>query len=175
MKKEYEMLQIQNLSKHYEVKRITIEDIPTVYELCKGNPYYYEHMKMQPTIENLTESMTELPPGKSLDDKYFVGFWEDDSLIAILDLIIGYPNEDTAFVGWFMMNRERQGEGVGSEIVQEILTCMKNMNLQKTRLAYIKGNRQAKHFWLKNGFKPTGEESDTEDYTIVVMERQLKG
>lgn len=82
-------------------------------------------MKMQPTIENLTETMTELPPGKSLDEKYFVGFWEDDSLVAILDLVIGYPKEDTAFVGWFMINRDRQGKAIGSEIVQEILTCMK--------------------------------------------------
>lgn len=167
------ILQIQNLSKYYEVKRITIEDIPTVYELCKGNPYYYEHMKMQPTIKNLTETMTELPTGKTLDDKYFVGFWEDDSLIAILDLIIGYPNENTAFIGWFMMNRDGQGNGIGSEIVQEILACIKNLNLQKVRLAYIKGNRQAKQFWLKNGFAPTGEEFDTKDYTIVVLEREL--
>lgn len=165
--------QIQNLSKQYEVRQITTEDIPTVYELCKGNPYYYEHMKMQPTIKNLTESMTELPPGKALDDKYFVGFWEDDNLIAILDLIIEYPNEETGFIGWFMMNQDKQGNDVGSEIVQEILACMKNMNLQKARLAYIKGNRQAEHFWLKNEFTPTGEETDTEDYTIMVLEREL--
>lgn len=71
------------------------------------------------------------------------------------------------------MNRDRQGNGIGSEIVQEILACIKNLNLQKVRLAYIKGNRQAKQFWLKNGFVQTGEELDTKDYTVAVLEREL--
>lgn len=167
------ILQIQNLAKHYEVKQITKKDIPVVYALAKGNPYYYECMKMQPTIENLTETMTELPPGKTLNDKYFVGFWEGDNLVAILDLIIGYPNENIGFIGWFMVNQSRQGNGIGSEILQEILAYMKNLKLQKVRLAYIKDNQQAKHFWLKNGFTSTGEESDTKDYTIVILEREL--
>lgn len=166
-------LRIQDLSNDYLVKKIREEDIPTVYELCKGNPYYYEHMKMQPTPENLTEVMTELPPGKTADDKFFVGFWEDDKLVAILDLIIGYPDSDTVFIGWFMMNRDFGGKGIGSAIVQKVLACMKKEGMQQARLGYIKGNRQARNFWLKNGFQPTGDGKDTEDDTVVVLEREL--
>lgn len=166
-------IQVQNLSSNYAVKRIMKEDIDALYELCKGNPHYYQHMKMQPTIENLTESMMELPPGKKLEDKYFVGFWENDKLIAILDLIAGYPKEETAFIGWFMMNKAYQGKGLGSEIVQGIWCELGNVGFQKARLGCIKGNFEAQNFWIKNGFVLTGSESAAENYIVIGMEREL--
>lgn len=166
-------IQIQNLSCNYSVKRISQEDINTLLGFCKGNPLYYQHMKMQPTIENLTESMSEVPSGKTLDDKYFVGFWENDKLIAILDLIAGFPNEETAFIGWFMMNKACQGKGLGSEIIRVIMRELKKIGFQKARLGYIKGNLEAQNFWTKNGFMPTGSESEAENYIVVGMEREL--
>lgn len=166
-------IQIQNLSCNYFVKKISQEDINTLLGFCKGNPLYYQHMKMQPTIENLTESMVELPPGKTLEDKYFVGFWENDKLIAILDLIAGYPNEETAFIGWFMMNKAYQGKGLGSGIVQDILHELKQIGFQKARLGCIKGNFEAQNFWIKNGFALTGKETEAENYIVVGMEREL--
>ena len=66
-------------------------------------------MNLRPAVENLTEVITVLSPGKDLEDKYFVGFWEGGSLLAILDLILDYPEEKMAFIGWFMLEKARQG------------------------------------------------------------------
>ena len=41
------------------------------------------------------------------------------------------------------------------------------------RLGYIKGNQESERFWTKNNFIPTGIESETDYYTIVVMQRDL--
>ncbi len=35
--------------------------------------------------------MTALPPGKAMEDKWFVGFYDGDCLIAVMDLILNYP------------------------------------------------------------------------------------
>ena len=102
-------MNLHDLSKQYRVKKIASEDIPAVYKLCSGNPDYYRHMNLQPTPENLTDVITLLPPGKNLEDKYFVGFWEGGSLLAVLDLTLDYPEEKTAFIGWFMLEKARQG------------------------------------------------------------------
>lgn len=165
-------MNLHDLSKQYEVKKIASQDIPAVYKLCSGNPDYYRFMNLQPTPENLTEVITVLPPGKKLEDKYFVGFWEGGSLLAILDLILDYPVEKTVFVGWFMLEKARQGDGVGSALMREILEALHCAGMKKVRLGCIKSNRRAYEFWKKHGFTPIGEETEQKDDTIIAMERE---
>lgn len=105
-----------------------------------------------------------------MDDKFFVGFYEAEQLVALLDLIVGYPDAETAYIGWFMMRAELQGKGIGSSIVAEILSFLEKESFCCVELGYIKGNEQAEHFWRKNGFSATGTEVRTENYTIVKMQ-----
>lgn len=164
---------IEDLSSNYSVKQFTEKDIPEIYSLAKMNTTYYDYMKMKPTYENLKEVITALPPNKSLEDKFFLGFYHDNHLVAILDLILEYPNENTAFIGWFMMNKEMQHKGIGTKIITDIFLCLKQNNFFFVRLGYIKGNNESKRFWIKNGFKPTGIETQDENYIIVVLQRNL--
>lgn len=166
-------IKVEKLSSRFEVRQFTEMDIPAVYALCKGNPTYYKHMKMEPTPDNLKSVLTELPSGKTIEDKLFAGFYEEGSLTAILDLITGYPDADTALIGWFMMDKMRQGRGIGSGIVEDISACLKKEGFSYVRLGYIKGNAESEGFWKKNGFVPTGEEVRTDDYTIIVMKKSL--
>lgn len=167
-------LNIKQLSFHYDVRRFTEEDVSDIYELCKGNPTYYHHMKMEPTCENIKSVLTELPPGVTMKDKFFLGFYRERELIAILDLITGYPDAETAYIGWFMMKKALQGKGIGSQMIGEILCCLKTAGFQCVRLGYVKGNPESEGFWRKNGFLPTGKESKTESYTAVIMQRPLE-
>lgn len=43
--------------------------------------------------------LVSLPPKVKIDDKYFVGYFESDKLIAVMDLIDGYPDKKTALLG----------------------------------------------------------------------------
>lgn len=156
----------------YMVKQLLEEDVPDILRLCEGNPVYYKYMKMQPSIENLTEVLTALPEGKSMDNKHFYGFYNGSKLVAILDLITEYPDKDTVFIGWFILNKDFQRTGIGTRIITEILSYLKN-KFRYVRLGYIKGNQQSENFWIKNKFSPTGEESQTEDYTIVIMQKEI--
>ncbi len=91
-------IQIKNITDKYKIKKFTEGDITEIYELCKANTTYYSYMKMEPTLENLAEVLTELPPGKTLEDKYFIGFYMDDQLIALLDLCTGFPDDVAAYM-----------------------------------------------------------------------------
>lgn len=164
-------LSIEKLSENYHVRRIKESDIQAVYELCISNPLYYQHMKMEPTIQNLREVMTALPPATSMDDKYFVGYFEGGRLVAILDLVLSYPKDDIAFIGWFMMIKGYQGKHIGSSLITELTHVVSEAGYAYMQLGYIKGNAQSEAFWKRNGFTPTGIETDTEDYTVVVMRK----
>ena len=166
-------LMLKHLSSCYMVKQILEEDIGYVYSLCKGNPTYYKYMKSEPTIENMKEDLTVLPPGKAIDDKYFVGFYKENLLIAIMDLIIEYPNDNTVFIGLFMLNKEYQGLGIGTKIINDALNLLKKEGYGYVRLGYIKGNLESENFWIKNKFIPTGIKVEKENYTVIVMQREL--
>ena len=157
----------------FTIRKLTESDIPAMLQLCQANPLYYQHMKMEPTSENLKQSMTALPPKKTAEDKYFVGFFDNSKLAAILDLIVGYPRPEIAFIGWFILDKEYQGRGIGSQLVEDILARLRECQYSAVRLGYIKTNPQSRVFWQKNGFVPTGQESQEEQYTVVIMEKTL--
>lgn len=161
-----------SLSNTYRVSRLTEEDVPVVLELCRGNPRYYQYCPPPVSETGIRQDMQALPEGKSLKDKFYLGFWDGGDLMAVLDLILAFPDEKTAYIGFFMMQADMQGKGIGSKLVSEICAALKE-NFSYVRLGYVQGNEQPKHFWTKNGFVPTGTVTKTENYDIVVMQRKL--
>ncbi|ADL05840.1 GNAT family N-acetyltransferase [Lacrimispora saccharolytica] len=166
-------MKIENLSEKYRVKRIEETDIPEVYALCKSNPLYYQHCPPNVTISSVKEELTVLPKGKKLEDKYYLGFYHSELLVAVIDLISGYPNGETVFIGFFMIDQHIQKKGIGTSIISEVCRYLKKIGFTYVRLGYIKGNPQSEAFWTKNHFIKTGEEVQTDSYVIVVMQRTL--
>ena len=166
-------MEIRELSVIYEVKAAREEDIPDILRLCMGNPMYYRYCPPEVSEENIREDMVNLPPNKGREDKLYLCLWDKERLAAVMDLILKYPDEDTAFIGFFMVDKNYQGKGVGSEIVGDVLGCLKR-EFSKIRLGYVRGNEQSRRFWEKNGFMPTGRVVKQELYEIVMMEKILK-
>ena len=167
-------LDIESLSSEYKVKRITRSDISDVYDLAKANTKYYSYMNTEPSPDSLTEVISEVPDGAGETDKFFVGFYDkDDKLTAVMDLITGYPEKDDAFIGWFMVDAELQGKGIGSQIFADVRAAMKAQNYDKLSLECASCNGEAIDFWSSQGFAITGKEKDRGDYTAVTMERDI--
>lgn len=160
------------LSNQYFVRFLTENDIDLVIDLCKGNPLFYEHTIARPTKENILEDMRLTPPGIDLKDKYYVGYFDNETLVAVLDLIDGWPSKEIAYIGFFMMNHSYQGKNIGSSIIKELSIFLKSINVKYLRLAVDDGNPQSWHFWYKNGFESV--KSVTTDEGIKhVLEKSL--
>ena len=149
------------------------EDLPELLELAEGNPLYYQYTRSRPTLESLREDLTRLPPRTTPEDKFFMGYFRDGRLWGALDLIVRYPNPETAFVGWFILRKDVQGQGVGTALVTELMGLLKAQGFRSVRLGRVKGNPESEAFWAKNQFTPTGMETDGGGYTIVLMQREL--
>ncbi len=166
-------LEFNQLSACYEVRNIKEENLTEVLKLCQGNPAYYEKMHSSVTMDSIKHDFTALPPNKEYEDKHFLGYYKQEKLIAVMDLIEAYPNESTAWIGWFMMDKKYQGKGKGTKIITELMEYLKKTGYLSVELGYIKGNLQSEKFWIKNKFTAAGRKAKTADYTIIVMKREL--
>ncbi len=167
-------MNVSILSDRYLVQRISTSDIAKVYELCRKNDLYYQYCPPFVSEQSIIDDMNALPPGKQMRDKYYVGYYDGEKLIAVMDLIMAYPDESTAFIGFFMTDVSVQNAGIGSSIIDELCVKLSLAGVKSLRLGWVKGNPQAEHFWHKNGFKETGAVNDTDQYTVIVAQRMLQ-
>lgn len=151
-------MDVNLLSRSYTVRRLDKVDIDVLFELMKKNTFFYKYHPPFVTKESILEDMKALPPQKSYEDKYYVGFFDDKTLIATMDLILAYPTEEIAFIGFFMTDVQYQCKGIGSIIIREVCIHLKSLGYKKVRLGVDKGNPQSYAFWAKNRFSVIKED-----------------
>ena len=166
-------MEIKNLSERFEVRKLAEENLDEMLALCEKNTLFFQHCPPPPTKERLSVDLSVLPPNKTMADKFFVGLYDCENLVAICDIIKGYPNEKTILIGLLMLDIGLQGQGLGSKIALEMFEHFKEEGYENVELSYIKGNPQSKAFWHKMGFNETGREVETDDYTKVCMIKHL--
>lgn len=111
----------------YTVRRLLRDDIPSVFALCEKNPQYYEHCPPFVTPEKIEADMKAMPQRKTgqEQDKYYLGYFDvHQRLVAVMDFIDHYPDAQSGFIGFFMMEKDLQGTGVGSSIITELCACL---------------------------------------------------
>lgn len=166
-------IDIQSFSNQYIVRRVDKNDLSKVYALCSKNSLYYQYCPPIVTEQSIIDDMNALPANKSFSDKYYLGYFDSDKLIAVMDFIMAYPDEKTAFIGFFMTDISVQNYGIGSKIIDDLCEYLKTLGLSGVRLGWVKGNPQAEHFWHKNQFKEIGISYDTDNYAVIVGHRVL--
>ena len=166
-------MDIAKFSKRYHVRSLDQGDIDAIFALCSRNGLYYDHCPPFVSRESIGRDMRALPPGKTLADKYYLGYFDGEKLIAVMDFIASYPNAATAFIGFFMTDTSVQNTGIGSRIIDELCSYLPEIGFTGVRLGWVKGNPQAEHFWHKNGFTETGDTYNTDGYTVIIAEKAL--
>ena len=162
------MLEINRLSSTYEVRRLNDSDVDDILTLCRGNVLYYRYCEARPTKEQIISDLHITPPGTDIANKYYIGFYDENHLVAVMDLIDGYPEEDMAFIGFFMVDHAVQGSGM----IADTGKYLKSMGKTAVQLGIDKGNPQSASFWKKNGFVIIREVS-RDTWTILVAEKRL--
>ena len=166
------MLDITRLSSRYAVRFMQDSDAEEILDFCRQNTQYYRYCGKQPSKELVLQDLRVTPPGIERSAKYYVGFYDHAVLVAIMDLIDGYPGRDWGYIGFFMVNKQLQGNQVGSGILREVCQYLKTSGITTVRLGIDKDNPQSNHFWKKNGFAVI-REVEQDGGTILVAEKTL--
>ena len=139
---------------------------------CEQNEVFYRYCSMQPSLEQVRRDMTVAPEGVEPARKHYVGFFDGDEMAAVMDYIEGYPDPESGYIGFFMMNIRLQGKGIGSAIIAEAADYLRSVGVKRLRLAIANDNPQANHFWKKNGFVVV-KSVDMGGWTALVADRRL--
>lgn len=166
-------MQLQSLSRRYTVRQLMETDVDAMLALCSGNPQFYRYHPPMATKASILDDLQAVPPGKTLSDKYYIGFYDGETLAAMMDLITGYPNPATAYIGLFMVDAAQQGRGTGSALIADCKQALRAEQFKTLRLAIDEGNPQSKAFWQKNGFALTGQRTPNENGAYLPMECEL--
>ena len=146
-------MDITKLSNKYFVKYLDNSNLDEIVDIFVNNPQFYLYTDARPTKEQALNDMNITPSGIEIAKKHYVGFYDNNELIAIMDLIDGYPTNEIAYIGFFMMKKGYQKKGIGSAIIKEVEMYLGDIGKKKVRLAIDKGNPESSSFWNKLGYK----------------------
>ena len=166
------MIDITKLSSVYDVRPIDEGKACDVLDIFKGNPQFFEYSDEEATEEQVRKDMRLLPTGVGVSDKYYFGFYKGSDLVAVMDIIDGFPYSDIAYIGFFMMNKLYQGRQIGTAIISEAAEYLRSIGKSTLRLVIDKGNPQSTHFWEKNGFV-VFREADRDGHAVLEADRAL--
>jgi len=165
-------LDIQAMSADFDVRKLTEANISEVVALRRSNRRYYKGMDLRPSEQQLTDIISDVPDNTG--SKQVLGFYDEQGrLSAILDLILGYPEKDDAFIGWFMVDAELQGNGIGSSIFADVRAALSAQGYDYLSVGVQEQNAGAQSFWEKQGFRGTEEKREQNGHRITVMAREI--
>lgn len=164
----------RQLSDTYRVIEADQADFEALFALYRSNQSYFDYFSLPLTREHLRKDMTILPDGCHREQKRFLVYCDQKRPVAILDLIEGYPDDKTCYIGLFMTATELHGRGVGSEIITALCGALNDCGYDAVRLAYGKRHLPAVRFWTKNGFVPMREANHEEYGELIVAQRNMK-
>ena len=167
------MLNINTLTDKYKTRKLTEEDIDVVLKLYKTNQKYFDYFNDVPTKGTVKEDIYALPKGIELKDKYYLGLFDNDELVGVVDIIDGYPERGTIYFGLLMLDDKYKNQGIGSSIICDFCDELKKQGFKYIKLAYINKSEEANHFWRKNGFVDSGKISNLKKIDITELVRKL--
>lgn len=100
------------------------------------------------------EEFIDVPPGRSLDDKFVFGITSQQSdLVGVLDVLRRYPDETTWWIGLLLFAPEVRSQGIGKKTVQGFADYVQANGGQAIMLGVVEENKLALNFWNQIGFE----------------------
>ena len=143
------------------LRAVDVVDVGGLQELIESDPGYTERITGYPPGASDAQSLLMMrPEGLAEDAKVVLGAFAGQELVAVVDLLRGFPNERTAFIGLLQVHSGHQGRGHGRatyELVQRYVETTWP-EIRTMRLAVVDTNAEvATGFWQRQGFEATGE------------------
>ncbi len=163
---------------HYTVRYLRAGDEALIYDLLQRCEEFSRLVSGQPPEpEEAAGLLVDLPPGKSLADKFSIGVFNGpETLIGLVDLIRGYPRPEVWFIGLMQLDPAYQGRGIGKQLYQAVESWSAQQGAREMMLGVVAQNVDALAFWEKLGFQVVDQKPGKFgllETTVLVMQKTV--
>ncbi|MFO1329007.1 MAG: GNAT family N-acetyltransferase [Rubrivivax sp.] len=116
----------------------------------------------------------DLPAGATPAQKYLWTLWHDERVVGCLEVLRGWPQAHTVYIGFLMTDERQRHRGHARAALRLLAQRSRSWSgVRRWRLAVVDSQEDALRFWRRAGFAPTGEQLVSDSYRrpLVVMER----
>lgn len=108
------------------LKTITEDLLKNVLKIYNTNEEYFEiSMNGKPSMESIIEDKNDIPPGSNFQDKNYKLISMNGQDIGIIDYIMNYPDEDTVYIGLYMIHGDFHRQGYGRAFIEKFTANMR--------------------------------------------------
>lgn len=147
----------------FAIRSLQASDRDALAALFASEPNYAELVRGGTLAPSEADSIfTELPPGKTVDDKLLFGIVDGSSLIGVIDVVRSYQNADSWFLGLVFVAPAARGKGLGTELLRALGDYAAESGANALQLAVTMANPEARRLYRRLGFRVTREHERTE-------------
>ena len=136
-------------------------DVEQVAALIDADPGYVERVEGRtPRPGDAERLLRDAPPDLPQEGKVVLGAFDDGVLVAVVDLLRGWPEPGTAHIGLLQVHAAHQGHGLGRKVHDEALGWVAGHwpEVVGLRAAIVAPNAaRAVPFWRALSYRPHGE------------------
>lgn len=131
------------------------EAVRALQALCEACADYHTLVYGQPPgPDEARDLLTELPPGRTLEDKFFFGlFTPRPRLCGALDFIRDFREPGEWYLGLLMLEPGARGQGLGATVLQAAEAWVRGQGARRVRLAVAEQNEGGRRFWERHGYR----------------------
>lgn len=139
---------------NFKIKLLTLEDQAELLTLERSNPEYHRYFSPEPlTVEEVQRDLTTTPQTVAPEQKQVFGFYLANRLVAVLDVLNQYPQEQFLFIGLLMVNQAYQRKTVGKVIVTGLMQAAMRSGVVCLQLTRVTADTGVQAFWEQLGFE----------------------
>jgi GNAT superfamily N-acetyltransferase len=150
-------------------------DIQQFLEECSDYKMIECGQPVQP--EDARSFLLDLPPGKTLEDKFVFAIEKEARIIALVDVLMNYKDENIWWIGLLLIHPDMRGKGMGRQIVNFLRDNFIQQGVREIRLGVLEENIPGQIFRKRMGFNPVelvpNRQYGIKNHTVIVMSQQL--
>jgi ribosomal protein S18 acetylase RimI-like enzyme len=134
----------------HAIRVVTREDAPALQALFEQDREYWLVIEGAPLRDDEgMQVFEEVPPGFLFEKKH--AFLVDD--IAFLDMLEGYPDPQTWWLGLIFLSPSVRNAGLGARLIAALADHVRASGGRALRLAVAEDNPGARRFYDRLGFR----------------------
>jgi GNAT superfamily N-acetyltransferase len=136
------------------LKLLNLDDAPALQDLLERCADFSQLVEGEPPSAHAAQDMlTDLPPGKSLADKFLFGIFREDILVGVLDAVRDYPQNGVWWLGLLLLDPAQRGRGAGVQALNVFAGLASKQGAQALMLGVVEENQSGLRFWRRMGFE----------------------